>query len=64
MSSRHFCAVCRIPYEGELEEPHREDVDGFVKTIAWKSQRRALRQKSLAYTFLFYATLPYLLVDA
>ena len=34
MSLRHFCAVCRIPYEGELEEPHREDVGGFVKTIA------------------------------
>ena len=22
MSLRNFCAVCRIPYEGELEEPH------------------------------------------
>ena len=64
MSLRHFCAVCRIPYEGELEEHHREDVGDFVKLLLWKSQRRALRQKSLAYTFLFYATLPYLLVDA
>ena len=30
MSLHNFCAVCRIPYEGELEEPHRKDVDGFV----------------------------------
>ena len=34
MTLRDFCAVCRIPFEGELEEPHREDVDGFVNTIA------------------------------
>ena len=33
MSLRTFCTVCRIPYEGELEEPHRKDVDGFVSTI-------------------------------
>ena len=33
MSLRNFCAVCRIPFEGKLEEPHRRDVDGFVNTI-------------------------------
>ena len=30
MSLRNFCAVCRIPFEGKLEEPHRRDVDDFV----------------------------------
>ena len=33
MSLRNFCAVCRIPFEGKLEEPHRRDVGGFVNTI-------------------------------
>ena len=33
MSLRNFCAVCRIPFEGKLEEPRRKDVDGFVNTI-------------------------------
>ena len=64
MSLRDFCMVCRIPYEGELEEPHREDVGGFVNTIVVEEPKKGSGQKSLAYTFLFYATLPYLLVDA
>ena len=64
MSLHHFCAVCRIPYEGELDEPHREDVGGFVNTIAIEKPKKGSGQKSLACTFLFYATLPYLLVDA
>ena len=33
MSLCNFCTVCRIPFEGKLEEPHRKDVDGFVNTI-------------------------------
>ena len=33
MSLYDFCAVCRIPFEGRLDEPHRKDVDGFVNTI-------------------------------
>ena len=33
MSLRDFCAVCRISFEGKLEEPHPRDVDGFVNTI-------------------------------
>ena len=64
MSLRNFCTVCRIPYEGELEEPHRKDVDGFVNTITVGIRRRVPMRESLVYTFPFYATLPYLLVDA
>ena len=33
MSLRYYCAVCRIPFEGSLDEPHRKDVDGFGNTI-------------------------------
>ena len=33
MSLYEFCRVCKIPFEGSLEEPHRKDVDGFIDTI-------------------------------
>ena len=33
MSLYEFCRVCKIPFEGSLEEPHRTDVDGFIDTI-------------------------------
>ena len=40
MSLRNFCVVSRIPYEGKLEEPHRKDVDGFVKTIVVEEPKK------------------------
>ena len=64
MSLRDFCAVCRIPFEGSLEEPHRKYVDGFIDTITVGESRKVSMQELLAYIFLFYATLQYLLVDA
>ena len=33
MSLDEFCKVCKIPFEGSLEEPHRKDVDVFIDTI-------------------------------
>ena len=30
MSLRDFCRVCLIPFEGSVEEPHRDDVEGFI----------------------------------
>ena len=33
MSLYDFCRVCLIPFEGKIEEPHRDDVDGFIDTI-------------------------------
>ena len=41
----HFCAVCRIPYEGELEEPHRKDVAGFVNIIAVEEPKKGSEAK-------------------
>ena len=40
MSLRNFCAVCRIPFEGGLEEPHHKDVDGFIDTITVGESRK------------------------
>ena len=59
-----FCAVCKIPFEGSIEEPHRSDVDGFIDMITVGKRGRFPMQELLAYTFLFYVTLQYLLVDA
>ena len=32
MSLYDFCWVCRIPFEGSIEEPHHNDVEGFIDT--------------------------------
>ena len=28
-----FCGVCKLPFEGSIEEPHRNDVEGFIDMI-------------------------------
>ena len=40
MSLRNFCAACRIPFEGSLDEPHHKDVDGFIDTITVGESRK------------------------
>ena len=40
MSLRDLCAVCKVPFEGILEEPHRKDVDGFIDTIIVGESRK------------------------
>ena len=59
MSLRNFCALCRIPYEGELEEPHREDVAGFVNTIAIEEPKKGSEAKvsSIHFPVLRYFAL-------
>ena len=64
MSLYDFCRVCLIPFQGSIEEPHRNDVEGFIDMIAVGERGTFLMRESLAYIFLFYITLQYLLVDA
>ena len=45
MSLRNFCAVCRIPFYGSLDEPHCKDVDGFIDTIAVGESRNVSMQE-------------------
>ena len=33
-------SVCLIPFEGSIEEPHRDDVDGFIDTIVVGETRK------------------------
>ena len=64
MSLYDFCAVCKWPFEGSVEEPHPRDVAGFIEMIVVWETRKVLDAKLLTYIFLFYITLQYLLVDA
>ena len=40
MSLYDFCQVCKIPFEGSIEEPHRNYVEGFIDTIAIGETRK------------------------
>ena len=33
MPLSEFCEVCKLPSLGSVEEPHRDDVDGFIDTV-------------------------------
>ena len=38
--SPNFCEVCNLPFPGSVEEPHRDDVDGFIDTIVVGETRK------------------------
>ncbi len=40
MTLREFCEVCKLPFPGFIEEPHRNDVEGFIDTIAVGETRK------------------------
>ena len=40
MSLLDFCRVCKIPFEGSIDEPHRSDVDGFIDRIVVGETRK------------------------
>ena len=63
MSLYDFCRVCKIPFAGSIEEPHCNDEEGFIDVIAVGKRGKFPMQELLAYIFLFYVTLQYLLVD-
>ena len=35
-----FCEVCKLPFSGSVEEPHRDDVEEFIDTIAIGETRK------------------------
>ena len=54
-----FCKVCKIRFEGSLEEPHRKDVDGFIDTITVGVTRKVsdARITSIHFPILRYFAL-------
>ena len=56
MSLYDFCRFCRIPFEGSIEEPHRNDVEGFIGMIAVGETRKVFdaRITSIHFPVLRY----------
>ena len=52
MSLYAFCRVCRIPFEGSIEELHRNDVEGFIDTIAIGETRKVSDARITSIHFL------------
>ena len=40
MSLPDFCRVCKIPLTGSIEEPHQNDVEGFIDMIVVGETRK------------------------
>ena len=40
LTLREFCRVCKLPFPGIIEEPHSNDVEGFIDTIAVGETRK------------------------
>ena len=57
MSLCEFCAVCKIPFEGSLEEPHCKDVDGFINTITIGETRKVSDARITKHTLSSFTLL-------
>ena len=59
MTLREFCEVCKLPFLGIIEEPHHDDVDGFIDTIAVGETRKVsgARITSIHFPVLRYFAL-------
>ena len=56
MSLYDFCAVCKLPFEGSVEEPHPRDVAEFIDEIAVGEKRKVsdARTTSIHFPVLRY----------
>ena len=59
MTLYDFCRVCKIPFEGSIEEPHCNDVEGFINEIAVGATRKVsgARITSIHFPVLRYFAL-------
>ena len=60
MSLYDFCGVCKVPFEGNIEEPHRSDVDGFIDMIVVGETRKV---SDARITSIHFPVLCYLVVQ-
>ena len=63
MTLYDFCEVCKLPYEGSVEEPHPSDVEGFIHEVTVGERRRVSEARVASLHLLFYAITHYLLGD-
>ena len=52
MSVYDFCRICLIPFEGKTEEPHHDDVAGFIDTITVGETRKVSDARITSIHFL------------
>ena len=52
MSLYDFCAVCKLPFEGSIEEPHRNGVEGFIDMIVVGETRKVSDARITSIHFL------------
>ena len=52
MSLYDFCRICLIPFEGSVEEPPRDDVEGFIDTISIGETRKVSDARITSIHFL------------
>ena len=59
MPLAEFCEVCKIPFEGTLDEPHRNEVEAFINTITVGETRKVsdARITSIHFPVLCYFAL-------
>ena len=59
MNLREFFEVCKLPFPGSVEEPHRDVVEGFIDTIAVGETRKVsdARITSIHFPVLCYFAL-------
>ena len=59
MSLYDFCRICLVPFEGKREEPHHDDVVGFIDTITVGETRKVsdARITSIHFPVLRYFAL-------
>ena len=59
MSLYDFCRICLVPFEGKTEEPHHDDVEGFIDTITVGETRKVsdARITSIHFPVLRYFAL-------
>ena len=51
MSLYDFCAVCKLPFEGSIEEPHPRDVAEFIDMIAVGETRKVSDARTTSIHF-------------
>ena len=51
MSLYDFCVVCKLPFEGSVEEPHASDVEDFIKEITVGENRKVSNARATSIHF-------------
>ena len=63
MTLYDFSEVCKLPFEGSVEEPHPRDVEDFIDEVTIGERRRVWKRECVVCIFLFCAITHYLLGD-